>query len=263
MRSLFLGLAIVCGGALASPLAAQTATLFAPQIPAAPGDQVTGAITMDSTALVNGIAFGVCFDPAVASHVDTVAGLDVATANGGGPPTFFTVDAGAGFFTVGCVIDLFGVNNLNPGTDLQIADMTFNVAPGAPGGTSLDFCSAGNPPVVTQIVVAGSSVIPATVSGEIVLAGGGFERGDCNSDGGFNIADAIALLGELFPSGGPSNPITCFDACDGNDDGAINIADAIALLGILFSGSILPEPVNCGPDPTAGDLLDCQMSGAC
>ena len=59
MRSLFLGLAIVCGGALASPLAAQTATLFAPQIPAAPGDQVTGAITMDSTALVNGIAFGV------------------------------------------------------------------------------------------------------------------------------------------------------------------------------------------------------------
>ena len=83
MRFLFLVLALACGGAVAAPLAAQPATFFAPQIPAAPGDQVSGAITMDSTALVNGFAFGVCFDPAVASHVNTVAGSDVAAVNGG------------------------------------------------------------------------------------------------------------------------------------------------------------------------------------
>ncbi len=83
---------------------------------------------------------------------------------------------------------------------------------------------------------------------------GGFKRADCNADGGFNIADAISILGQLF-SGAPPGP--CDDACDVNDDGGINIADAISALGNLFSGA--PDPATpfatCGPDPTADTLL--------
>ncbi|OUU23368.1 MAG: hypothetical protein CBC13_05815 [Planctomycetia bacterium TMED53] len=91
--------------------------------------------------------------------------------------------------------------------------------------------------------------------------GGGFQRGDCNADGAFNIADAVFVLGNLF-SGGPEGP--CLDSCDANDDGGINIADAIAALGSLFSGSgPLPDPFGvCGPDPT-DDPLDCAAYDPC
>lgn len=99
------------------------------------------------------------------------------------------------------------------------------------------------------------------LAGGGVTPGGGFQRGDCNSDGAFNIADAVFLLGNLF-SGGPDG--TCVDSCDSNDDGSINIADAISALGSLFSGSgPLPDPFGaCGEDPTA-DSLDCGAYDPC
>ncbi len=90
-----------------------------------------------------------------------------------------------------------------------------------------------------------------------------FERGDCNGDGGFNIADAIALLSFLFTPGGP--PPSCSDSCDANDDGALDIGDAIEILNVLFGGSaVLPPPfAGCGEDPTI-DGLGCAIStGAC
>jgi len=88
-----------------------------------------------------------------------------------------------------------------------------------------------------------------------------FERGDCNDDATFNIADMIYLLGYLF-SGGPDGP--CIDSCDANDDGALNIADAIAGLGSLFgAASPLPDPfLGCGEDPTA-DGFDCLSVSGC
>lgn len=90
---------------------------------------------------------------------------------------------------------------------------------------------------------------------------GSFDRGDCNADGGMNIADAVFLLGTLF-SGGPAG--TCADSCDANDDGGLNIADAIFTLGNLFSGGPDPAPPfgACGPDPTA-DGLDCASFPPC
>jgi len=93
--------------------------------------------------------------------------------------------------------------------------------------------------------------------------GGGaeFRRGDGNSDGTLNIADAIATLGYLFAGG--SEP-SCLDAADANDDGAVNIADAINTLGHLFAGAgPLPEPFgSCGGDPTEDDL-DCKSYPPC
>lgn len=91
-----------------------------------------------------------------------------------------------------------------------------------------------------------------------------FERGDCNTDGGTDIADAISLLGGLFPGPGGPPVIDCEDACDANDDGALNIADAIALLDALFGmpPSPLPAPTTCGQDPTA-DSLTCVTFASC
>lgn len=116
-----------------------------------------------------------------------------------------------------------------------------------------------------------------------------FLRGDANQDLGVDIADAIFILGTLFPpigcvpdtDGIPDGPpecpfLRCADAGDCNDDGTINIADAISLLSVLFppSGCIpdvdgipngppecpfLAQPRGaCGVDPTA-DSLDCAL----
>jgi hypothetical protein len=82
-----------------------------------------------------------------------------------------------------------------------------------------------------------------------------FRRGDANSDGAMDIADAIHGLGYLFGT----SAIDCLDAADANDDGNLNIADAISTLSALFNGGPLPPtpgPVNCDLDPT-DDFLQC------
>jgi len=99
----------------------------------------------------------------------------------------------------------------------------------------------------------------------VAALGGGagqpeFKRGDTNNDGGLNIADAVYVLGALFPPpGGSPNVLACRDTGDGNDDGGINIADAVAILASLFGSPAVPLPApgaSCGVDPTS-DALDC------
>jgi hypothetical protein len=69
-------------------------------------------------------------------------------------------------------------------------------------------------------------------------------RGDCNADGGVNIADASFLLNFLF-LGGPD--LKCLAAGDANDDGGQNIADASFILNFLFLGGRDIGPPNaCG-----------------
>ena len=94
-----------------------------------------------------------------------------------------------------------------------------------------------------------------------------FYRGDANDDGDVNIADAIFMLGSLFPPPG-STPavIGCQAAADLNADGGVNIADAIALLETLFlpNAPALPAPnlaTGCGVDSSTN--LSCQQFAAC
>ncbi len=79
-------------------------------------------------------------------------------------------------------------------------------------------------------------------------------RGDCNSDGLFDIADVIYGLSKLF--GEPSLPASCEANCDANDDNLLNIADPITMLSFLFSGgAALPAPFpDCGFN---NSTLDC------
>lgn len=96
----------------------------------------------------------------------------------------------------------------------------------------------------------------------LVVLGGAlsFVRGDCNQDSTVDIADAVALLGQLF-SGLPTT--SCEDACDVNDDGATDISDPVGVLGLLFSGGFVPAPYpSCGTDPTA-DTLSCAGFPGC
>ncbi|MFN0057226.1 MAG: hypothetical protein ACKVX7_02105 [Planctomycetota bacterium] len=99
----------------------------------------------------------------------------------------------------------------------------------------------------------GTAVSCAVIHSPLVA----FRRGECNGDGGFNIADAVSLLNYLFVP--PPTVLACADACDANDDGLVNIADAIATLQALFGTPSVPLPApygSCGTDSTL-DPLDC------
>lgn len=88
-----------------------------------------------------------------------------------------------------------------------------------------------------------------------------YRRGDANGDGSINIADAVYLLGHLFPIG-VANVLECVDAADANADGAINIADAVAVLTALFGSPplILPFPY---PDCGSAFQLGCGFYPGC
>lgn len=77
-----------------------------------------------------------------------------------------------------------------------------------------------------------------------------FTKGDTNGDGTVNIADAVYLLGNLFPIGAP-NVLDCLQSADANNDGSINIADAVAILSALFGSPAQPLAApypNCGTE---------------
>ncbi len=64
-------------------------------------------------------------------------------------------------------------------------------------------------------------------------------RGDADSDGSLNIADAVYLINYIF-KGGPG-PKTIYQG-DANGDGSINIADAVYLINYIFKGGPPPPP---------------------
>ncbi len=101
------------------------------------------------------------------------------------------------------------------------------------------------------------------LGGEPLPAEAPFLRGDSNTDGLFDIGDAIYLLVYLFTSIGP---VPCEAAADTNGDAMIDIGDAIYTLEALFAGgSDPPYPYpGCGLESEANpDHLECQSYGVC
>lgn len=89
-----------------------------------------------------------------------------------------------------------------------------------------------------------------------------FTRGDVDGGGQIDLADAVAILTQLFdPS---ADPFECADAADTNDDGSVDISDGVFLLAFLFvPGSpspAAPYPID-GPDPTPDTLPPCDVLG--
>lgn len=116
--------------------------------------------------------------------------------------------------------------------------------------SSVEFGGIGDPTVQGQIASEYLSAFGNVISDPVL------RRGDCNTDGSVNIADAVFLLGNLFPTGAP-NVLTCLDACDGNDDGSLNIADTVRILEALFGVPATPLPMpypDCGFDTTPSSL---------
>lgn len=146
---------------------------------AAPGGTASISITLDSVpgalgapADLQGWSYGLCSDSSLATVNSVTDGSTTMTVNGGGTPDFNAVNImpnpGSGF-TIGVVIDFFGVERLQPGTgyELNVANYTAQYAAG--GSADLNFCNTlATPPVETLVVVAGgASAIPVQNSGLI------------------------------------------------------------------------------------------------
>ncbi|MGE3164451.1 MAG: hypothetical protein AB7O52_06075 [Planctomycetota bacterium] len=140
------------------------------------GGMVTVESRIQSTGVgaiaLQGWSYGVCHTSAAIDVVmGTVAtGSDVATINGGAMPGFESRAAfpGAGW-TQGVVIDLFGVNVLPAGSDIQAATAQYSLA-GPSGNYSLTVCDTlGAPPVAAVVVESGASLTPNFAAGSISI----------------------------------------------------------------------------------------------
>ena len=233
------------------------------------GGSVAVPVFLDADVPVQGFSFSASHSSADYLLTAIEPGLALLAIGCNVGPSFFNAQIPGGGTQLGSVIAAIDIDLAMPtyvlpvASELEIVRLTYQI-PAAPSSNFLDIAlvdGLGTPPIALEVTAEYLEIAPATVPGGIVL-GGGFQRGECNSDGSVNIADAITLLGFLFPGTTPI-VITCEDACDGNDDGGLNIADAIFLLNSLFGSQILPEPTTCGEDPTMGDALGCDVSGGC
>lgn len=91
----------------------------------------------------------------------------------------------------------------------------------------------------------------------------GFRRGDYDANGRLEISDPIASLTFQFLGGAPPG---CHDAADTDDSGKLEISDPIFSLSHQFLGTApppAPGALECGPDGTLGDDLDCEVPHDC
>ncbi|MGE4620312.1 MAG: hypothetical protein AAEJ04_10950, partial [Planctomycetota bacterium] len=216
-----------------------------------------------------GFSFGVGHDSALLTATSVDPGAVLAAMNNGTGAEYFQVGIEADGCTVGCIYDFQGSVTTTYSVATEVASIGYDTVAGALAGsvpgssqtTTLTPVSGLGPNGVTLVmVVGGQSISMQSEAGIVTLeATGGFDRGDCNDDGAFDIADAITLLDALFLGGS----VTCDDACDGNDDELKDIADAVYILSALFIGGPLPAGNgSCAPDATEG-VLGCDTYNSC
>lgn len=216
-----------------------------------------------------GFSFGIGHDSALLTATAVNLGAILQAMNGGSGAEYFQAGIEVDGCTVGCIYDFQGGVTTTYQVATEVVSIDYDTvaaalagsAPGSSQATTLMPIAGLGPNGVTLVmVVDGQSVSMQSQAGVVTLvATGGFDRGDCNDDGNYDIADAITLLDNLFLGG----DVNCDDACDGNDDELKDIADPVYFLSSLFIGGPMP-PGNgtCAPDPTEG-TLGCDVFNSC
>ena len=207
---------------------------------------------------LHAFSFGLCHDPVQGSVQQLDLGADLQPT----APEFVDVVIEPGGWTAAVVMSFLNAQPFPAGSEQRVIEAQYEVDLTSPLGFT-EFClceTIGDPPLAIRMVTeAGEAVWPQFDCFPLVIVDPVFfVRGDCNGDGGINVADAVYLLDFLFIG---SVVLPCEDAGDIDDDGALNIADPINYLAYLFSGGpppAVPNPVTgCGPDAVDTDALEC------
>jgi hypothetical protein len=231
-------------------------------------------VRLTNRAAVQAFSFGVAHDPAAVS----LAAMDyeecpaLAGLNDGAGPDYFEVDLDAGSgncddqgIAGGTVYAIASQQapstvTIPPGFEQRIVRLTYDAVQGDAteevSPVRIVGCLGDERPWPVVLTVDFQSVEPQREAGMLSVAHGPclLNRGDSNSDGKKDLADAVTILGYLFEQG--TAPVLCEDAADSNDDGRLDIGDAIGLLVYFFrAGGPLPAPgEGCGIDPTEDGL---------
>ncbi len=255
------------------------------EIEAGAGEEVLVPVFVTNSVPVEAFQLVIKYDPDEVKIVEGVGNRDTRFWEGsfyeepftGGnpPPMFFAVTphARAGFFTVGLVPDLVGIDvpELPPGELTHAFNLIVVTDDQVRPGTRIELMPTDGPDgegfgpakIRNELTHRGEArfvtLTPRTEGGFIQIVGDQtfFSRGDVNSDGKLELSDAQLTLNFLFIDVNVQ-PV-CFDAADSNDDGRIDIADPVAVLAFLFlGGPELPPPTfpTRGVDPTPDDI-DC------
>ncbi|MEM7167654.1 MAG: hypothetical protein AAF581_19535 [Planctomycetota bacterium] len=212
-------------------------------------------VKASSIAVISSYTFAVQYptDRLTAASVDYTGSV---AALGGAD--FMDFQLGADYVTGSVTMDTMPplTAPLLPGTDMLFGKLVFSVAGVVVDGETrqLDFVD-GLGGVNNEFLSSVGSFSPFTFGSTVTLFDSPmFLRGDCNSDGGISLPDAIFMLNYLFAFGVPPS---CFSGCDVDDNGAVQLPDAIILLNYLFSQGAPPAspfPV-AGADPTPDTLI--------
>lgn len=243
-----------------------------------PGGPATVRLLLTHDTNVQGFQTAMTWDNAVLT-LDTIdtTGLDVESILGGpGGIEFYTttnnpaIAPGLGWGAAAAIFDFsppFDGQVLPPGNQQSLVSYRFTTAndPGLIGtSTTLNLENGlGSPPIFNVITVAGSSVLPDRIGGELDFVSLPLlKRGDANGTGNVDISDAIFLIQYLFNS---STAPSCLEAADVNDDGFNDVSDAVFLINYQFlDGSAPPSPFpSCGTDPGGASGAQCQVYNGC
>ena len=216
-----------------------------------------------------GFSMALANDPALFSVASVTPAAALTELNGNSGPDFISTQIYAEGLAIGVVYDFLNVEELLFPGSVPVLTASYQTVPGAFAGASNAVVSyltwsgsLGSPVVDNIVVVDGAASFASFSDGSVSMTPevGGFNRGDCNVDASFNVADAVAILFFLFSNGST----TCEDACDSNDDGLLNVADGVYALAALFGGGSMPPAPHggCGPDPTA-DSIECASYPVC
>ncbi|MCA8960174.1 MAG: hypothetical protein KDC38_06655 [Planctomycetes bacterium] len=252
-------LLLVCLDAVAGP-----STLRIEGEAVSPGEIGTATIVLEhlGPGEVTGFWMGVCWDWPFLELIAMFPSDEIQALG----PEIFLVDedpVGGSGVTCGAVLSFTGAVSLPSGFQGPILHMTYPYDAALPTTIELSFCDhLGAPPVATQLIVDGASVVPDQIGGELTFLGvldGPFRRGDLDSNGAIDLADVLRVLGFLFIG----ESLSCIDAADVDDDTTLTLADPLSLLNFLFASGPPPaEPfVMCGLD--TGAVLGCTGYTGC
>jgi|MDSW01.3.fsa_nt_gb hypothetical protein len=242
-----------------------------------PGSTVDAIVRLENQSPVQGFQCAITWDSTLFSFSDTSTdGTDIEQILSPNSIEFFTytnnaeIVLGTGWAACAAIFDFsppFTGQTLEPSSGNSIVKFKLlSVADNALVGS----CSAielvngfGQPPINNILTINGISDLPDLSHGEVCFTDSvPFIRGDANSDGTENLADAIFLISYFFSDGALPD---CNSSADANTDLKVDIGDAIFLINYQFVNGTAPASPypSCGGDPLGSGGLGCSNYNSC